>query len=331
MTKPIRVGTRRSPLALAQTAQFVEALCRVQAWERERIEIVGLSTKGDEILDRSLTEIGGKGLFTHELEQGLLCGDLDFAVHSLKDLPTRMPDGLTLGCVPERDDPHDVLISLLPAGQEAPTGLDGLPEGAVVGSASLRRVAQLKAARPDLKTMALRGNIATRLSKLSEGEDGPQATLLAAAGLNRIRREEPAFDASMQPENGTGLHFEALPPEVMLPAPGQGALGIQCRHGDDAMLAFLAALDCARTRAAISAERAYLAGLEGSCRTPIAALANVQDGQLELKAKLFAADGSDSHSHHASGDLSEAAALGHAAAAAAKAEKPHLLPQPADD
>lgn len=331
MTERIRVGTRRSPLALAQTTQFVEKLCAYHDWDRACVEIVGLSTKGDEILDRSLTEIGGKGLFTQELEHGLLNDELDFAVHSLKDLPTQMPDGLTLGCIPEREDPLDVLITASTPNQgQMAGGLNVLTKGAVLGSASLRRIAQIKAARPDIIARPLRGNIATRITKLSgEGPDGPQATLLAAAGLNRMRRADPDFDAAIQMTNGAALHYEPLSPEVMLPAPGQGALGIQCRPGDDVMLERLQPLDCRLTRAAVVAERAYLAGLEGSCRTSIAALATIRGDQLELQAKLLAVDGSECHAVVASAPLADAHDLGHEAAAAARAEKPHLLPQSA--
>lgn len=332
MTEKIRVGTRKSPLALAQTTQYVAALCQAHGWEPGRVEIIGLSTKGDEILDRSLTEIGGKGLFTYELEEGLLNGTLDFAVHSLKDLPTQMPDGLTLGCIAQREDPRDVLITVQPVGTPTAIGLDNLVADAVLGSASLRRIAQIKAVRPDIKPQPLRGNIATRITKIINHQpdndaEKPQATLLAAAGLNRMRKMEPEFDDALKGAGNKVLHYELLPADVMLPAPGQGALGIQCRQRDEEMLCLLKALDCAQTRAAVTAERAYLAALEGSCRTPIAALAEIRDAQLHLRAKLLAPDGTDSHSYVGSASINEAEALGKKAAAMAKADKPHLLPK----
>ena len=256
MTRQITIGTRASPLALAQTEQIVTALQGMIGLAGAAIAVKKISTKGDEILDRTLAEIGGKGLFTDELNAGLRDGSIDLAVHSLKDLPTAETPGLFTAAIPVREDPRDILIVPSPDGP-TPATLAELPEGARVGTASLRRKAQILQARPDLDIAPLRGNIGTRLAKLSP--DAVAATVLAMAGLNRM--------------GYTGPDWQALPPDIMLPAAGQGALAVQCRADDEALIAQLAVLDDADTRACVTAERSFLAELDGSCRTPIAALA----------------------------------------------------------
>ncbi len=333
MMDKLKIGTRRSPLAMAQTAQFVDELCAFHGMPPRRVEIIGMSTKGDEIVERRLSEIGGKGLFTFELEQALLNGELDFAVHSLKDLPTKMPIGLTLGCVPQRENPHDIMVlaslSLEPPDVKAAQVLNYLPQATLIGTSSLRRMAQLKLQRADLETISLRGNIATRIKKLSANKPRhPRATLLAAAGLNRLRYAAKNFDHEIEKESGEKISYIPLPADIMLPAAGQGALGIQCREDDKKTLAFLGVLECIKTRAAITAERSYLETLEGSCRTPIAALAQIKEQEIFLKARLLAPDGSEFHEFYGTAPISEARALGKHAAKVAIKEKPHLLPHP---
>ena len=292
MTTPtLKIGTRASPLALAQTQSVAAAFCA--AHEGAEIEIVPVRTRGDRMDSQALSEIGGKGLFTEELETGLRDGTFDLAVHSLKDLPTAPADGLTLAAIPARADARDVLVarSDLPV---ATDGLEALPEGARLGTASLRRRAQILHLRPDLNVEILRGNVGTRLEKL--GGDGPDATLLAAAGLARL-----------------GLTWEAayvLPPDVMLPAAGQGALAVQCRLDDAPLIDRLAALDDADTSIAVAAERAFLAALDGSCRTPIAALAEVHGGKVSLTGRLLTPDGAGLFEASGIAPVEEAAGLG---------------------
>jgi hydroxymethylbilane synthase len=232
-----------------------------------------ITTKGDKILDTPLPEIGGKGLFTQELENELLSGDVHCAVHSLKDLPVQNPPGLTIGCIPIRAEVRDALIS------RDGYRLSTLPQDAVVGTSSLRRAAQLLAARPDLKTESLRGNVDTRLRKALEGRY--DAILLAGAGLTRL---------------GLDSHVtEWLPLEVMLPAPGQGALAVQCRADDETALGLLAALDDESTRSAVTAERAFLSGLGGGCAVPVAAHAETvmmtQGSGMRLTGLVISVDG----------------------------------------
>jgi hydroxymethylbilane synthase len=268
---PLRVGTRGSPLALAQAELVKAALAAAHPAlaDGRAIEIVVVSTKGDRVQDRPLAEIGGKGLFTEEIEAGLLDGRLDLAVHSMKDMPTILPDGLVIPAVLPRADPRDALIA------RGARSIRALPAGAVVGTASLRRAAQLRAARPDLEVVPLRGNVHTRLRKLDTGEVG--ATFLAMAGLVRL---------------GLGhVVSAALAPEEMLPAVAQGAIGIESRAADDAVLALLAAINHGPTMCAITAERAFLARLDGSCRTPIAALAEIDGEQLRLRGLVASPDG----------------------------------------
>lgn len=287
----VRIGTRGSPLALAQAELVKSALAQTHPGLARpgAIEIAVIKTTGDQIQDRALSEIGGKGLFTKEIEEALLADRIDLAVHSMKDVPTHLPPGLEIACLLEREDPRDVLISR--GGHSIAT----LPPGAVIGSASLRRQAQLLALRPDLKVVTLRGNVGTRLDKLARGD--ADATLLALAGLKRLGRADVATAILAMTE--------------MLPAVAQGAIGIEIRATDRRMRAFLAPLRHAATEAAVTAERACLAELEGSCRTPIAAHAQITaDGQLELRALIAKPDGSCVHRDVRSGPVAEAARLG---------------------
>lgn len=267
----VRIGTRASALARRQTDLIRSALAAARPGLE--FEIVPFSTSGDRILDRGLAElgaeIGGKGLFTAELEHALLAGEIDFAVHSLKDLPVDDPEGLALGAVAERADPRDALVSSRYA------TLKGLPVGSLVGTSSPRRAAQLLALRPDLRLAALRGNVDTRIRKAAEGEY--DAVVLAAAGLERLGRREAV---------ASFLDFDE-----MLPAPGQGALAVQCRSDDRATLELLSIVDHGRTRAAVAAERAFLRGLGGGCSAPIAALGRSSGTTIGLEGLVAALDG----------------------------------------
>jgi hydroxymethylbilane synthase len=266
----LRIGTRGSPLALAQARLVAEHIAAAHAG-LPACEIVVIKTTGDRVQDRKLEEIGGKGLFTKEIEEALSAGRIDLAVHSMKDMPTFLPEGLAIGCLLARADPRDALFA------RGATSLAGLPKGARVGTASLRRQAQILALRPDLKVATLRGNVGTRLEKLAAGE--VDATLLALAGLQRLGLAEKAS--------------AILSPDEMLPAVAQGAIGVEIRSSDERTAALLAPLDDAATQLAVGAERACLAVLDGSCRTPIAALAELEpDGGLRLRALIALPDGS---------------------------------------
>ena len=242
-------ATRPSPLARWQTQWVIQALQGI--YPDLQCEEKIITTKGDKVLDKPLPEIGGKGLFTQELESELLSGAVHCAVHSLKDLPVENAEGLTIGCIPIRAEVRDALIS------KNGLGLDSLPRDAIVGTSSLRRAAQLKAARPDLKTESLRGNVDTRLRKALEGQY--DAIVLAGAGLTRLALHQHVT--------------EWLSLEVMLPAPGQGALAVQCRANDETTLGLLSVLDDESTRNTVTAERAFLSGLGGGCAVPVAAYA----------------------------------------------------------
>jgi hydroxymethylbilane synthase len=269
----LRIGTRGSPLARAQT----DLVCRALRAAHPELAVPGalepvvIRTTGDRVTDRPLAELGGKGLFCKEIEAALLERRIDLAVHSIKDLPTWLPDGLVIGAVLKRADPRDVLIA------RAPTTIAGLPEGALIGTASVRRKAQLLARRPDLRVVDFRGNVDTRLRKLEAGE--VDAILLALAGLQRLG-VEPA-----------GVVILAA--DQMLPAVGQGAIGVECRADDAATLGLLAAIDHLESHACVRAERALLAALDGSCHTPIGGLAEIADGRLHLRALIARADGSE--------------------------------------
>ena len=286
----LRIGTRGSPLALAQAdetrARLIAAHPHLAA--PGSIEICVIKTTGDKEQDRPLSEIGGKGLFTKEIEEALLAGEIDVAVHSMKDVPTFLPDGLVIDCLLPREDPRDVLIAT--AGNSIAT----LPLGAVVGSASLRRAAQVKALRPDLSIVPLRGNVETRIAKVQRGD--ATATLLALAGLKRLHKQNVA----------TAI----LSVDEILPAVAQGAIGIESRAGDDRVNALLAPLNDRNTQLRVAAERACLAVLDGSCRTPIAAFAELTGDVMRLRALIALPDGSQVHRQDATGTVSDAAALG---------------------
>ncbi len=274
MTKPLlRIGTRGSTLALAQAALVREALAAAHPLLAEDgvIETVTIRTTGDRIQDRTLSEIGGKGLFTKEIEEQLLAGAVDIAVHSTKDMPTRQPDGLVLAAFLPREDPRDVLIA-----RGAARRIDELPKGAMVATVALRRQALLLNRRPDLSIQPIRGNVDTRLRKLEEG--AADALILAQAGLNRLGRRDV----------GT-----AIPVEEMLPAVGQGAVCVECRADDSRVRALLVAIDHSPTTLCVRAEIAMLAVLDGSCKTPIAGHAVVDGGQLWLRALVARPDGSE--------------------------------------
>jgi hydroxymethylbilane synthase len=252
------------------------------------IELLTIRTTGDRVQNRLLAEIGGKGLFTKEIEEALLDGRIDLAVHSLKDMETALPEGLTIGCVLPRDDPRDALVS------RAGAVLVDLPPGARIGTASLRRRAQALRERPDFEIVPIRGNVGTRLDKLAAGEvDG---LILALCGLERLGKSDIAT--------------EILSPERMLPAVGQGALAIECRASDDDLLRFLDPLNDPASAACVAAERAMLAALDGSCRTPIAGLAAIEGERLTLDALLLAPDGSAERRGRAEGAVADAVAVG---------------------
>lgn len=271
--QPLRLGTRASPLAVAQAEMAAAALARVHGLAADSIDIVPMTATGDRILDRALAEVGGKALWTRELDAALDAGTIDFAVHSLKDVETVRDPRFAVAAMLERADPRDRLV--VRADWSAMTIAD-LPQGARFGTSSPRRAAQVKRHRPDLSIVLLRGNVATRLGKIAGGE--VDATLLAAAGLHRLGMTEI----------GTAQSIGEL-----LPAASQGAIGIECRSDDVHMQAFLAAVDHAPTRAAVAAERAFLAALGGDCRSPVAAHARLRDGQLWLSAQIFSEDGGD--------------------------------------
>jgi hydroxymethylbilane synthase len=285
----LRIGTRGSRLARAQT----DLVCRALAAAHPglgapgALEVVVIRTTGDLLADRPLAELGGKGLFCKELEAALLERRIDVAVHSIKDLPTWLPEGLVLGAVLEREDPRDVLIA------RTPTNIADLPQSAVIGTASVRRKAQLLAHRPDLRVVNFRGNVDTRLRKLAAGE--VDATLLALAGLRRLGIEDA----------GT-----VLSPEEMLPAVGQGALGVECRADDAISLTLLAPIDHPASAACVRTERALLATLDGSCHTPIAGYAEIASGRLHLRALIARPDGSECLRAERVGAADAGAALG---------------------
>jgi hydroxymethylbilane synthase len=262
-------ATRPSKLARWQTNYICRQL--QLAWDDLVCEQSVITTKGDRILNKPIPEIGGKGLFTHELERALREGHVDAAVHSLKDLPTEDAPGLTVGVVPERVDPGETLIC--PAGHT----LEDLPSGARVGTSSVRRRAQLLAVRPDLQVLPLRGNVDTRLRKVIEGRY--DAIVLAAAGVTRLELQK--------------YITQYLPYDFMLPAPGQGALAVQCRENDVHTLSLLRALDHPPTRLAVAAERAFLSALGGGCSLPVGALATVSGAEIELQGVIVSPDGTD--------------------------------------
>ena len=286
--QPFRIGTRGSPLALAQAHETRDRLAAAHGLAPEAFEIVVIKVTGDQIQDKALREIGGKGLFTREIEEALLAGAIDIAVHSMKDMPTVQPAGLILDCYLPREDVRDAFVS------PAAARLADLPQGAVVGSSSLRRRAQLKLRRPDLQVVEFRGNVQTRMRKLDEGV--AMATFLAMAGLNRLGLSH--------------IVRSAIAPEEMLPAVAQGAIGIERRTADAREGDMLAAIADAPTAARLAAERAMLAGLDGSCETPIAGLAVLEGGTVWLRGEILRPDGSESLTAEGRAPVADGAALG---------------------
>jgi len=265
----MKIGTRGSPLALTQTKMVAGLLARATGKDIAEFPLESFVTSGDRLKDQRLQDAGGKGLFTKELDEALLDGRIDIAVHSMKDLPTHLPDGIVLAAVPEREDPRDAFIS------HKAKSLKELPEGAVVGTASLRRQAQALHLRPDLKMVILRGSVETRLKKLQSG--AIDATFLALAGLKRL---------------GLADHATSLIDSDDMPsAPGQGALAITCRSDDKDARDMLAKISVAQSEIAVAAERGFLTALDGSCRTPIGALATVKAGTLHLVGEVLSPDG----------------------------------------
>jgi hydroxymethylbilane synthase len=262
------VGSRRSQLALTQTHWVISQLKEMD--KDAAFSVKEIVTKGDRILDVVLSKVGGKGLFVKEIEQALIEGEIDFAVHSMKDMPAELPEGLAIACVPKRVDPRDVFIS------RDGRRLEELPEGAVVGTSSLRRQAQLLAYRPDLKIVPLRGNIDTRLRRIDE--ENLDGIVLAAAGLERMGWSDKIS--------------QILPLEISLPAVGQGALGIECRMDDERVMKLLKAFNHSPTEKAVAAERAFLHRLEGGCQVPIAAYAEIEGDKVRLTGMVARPDGS---------------------------------------
>jgi hydroxymethylbilane synthase len=298
--RPLRIGTRGSPLALAQAHETRLRLAAAHGLPELAFEIVVIKTTGDRVLDRPLKEIGGKGLFTREIEDALLEGSIDIAVHSMKDMPTVQPAGLVLDTYLPREDVRDAFVS------PGAARLADLPQGAVVGSSSLRRRAQLKLRRPDLEVVEFRGNVQTRMKKLGEGL--ASATFLAMAGLNRL--------------NMAHVARSAIAPEEMLPAVAQGAIGIERRADDGATADLLAPIHDGPTGMRLAAERAFLKGLDGSCETPIAGLAVLADGTLWLRGEILRPDGSEAIADQMRGPAADGADLGATLAAQLLARAP---------
>lgn len=304
MSASIKIGTRGSALALAQANETRDRLIAAHPHlaAEGAVTLTVIKTSGDRIQDRALAQAGGKGLFTKEIEEALLDGSIDLAAHSMKDMPTQLPDGLEIGCYLPREDVRDAFLS------RSGALLADLPQGALLGTASLRRQAQMLALRPDLKVTLLRGNVDTRLRKLAEGEI--DAMLLAVAGLKRLGLLDRAT--------------ELLDADRALPAVAQGAIGLERRSDDAAMAALLAPLHCARTGACVTAERAFLAALDGSCRTPIAGLAELDaaGAVLRLRGVVLSHDGSQRFAAEDSAPLAAAEAMASAMGAALRAQLP---------
>ncbi len=286
--RPLNIGTRGSPLALAQAHETRDRLMAAFGLPQEAFQIVVIKVTGDQIQDRALKDIGGKGLFTREIEEALLAGSIDTAVHSMKDMPTLQPDGLLLDCYLPREDVRDAFVST-----EFAT-LHDLPLGATIGSSSLRRRAQLAHRRPDLKLVEFRGNVQTRLKKLADGVAA--ATFLAMAGLNRLGMAHVARSA--------------IEPEQMLPAVAQGAIGVERRADDVRTKAMLDAIHHHDTGLRLAAERAFLLHLDGSCETPIAGLATLQGNILWLRGEILRPDGTQVLTGERHGPAADGAAMG---------------------
>jgi hydroxymethylbilane synthase len=300
-TGRFRIGTRGSPLALRQAEIVRDLLAKAHGLEPAAFEIVPLKTTGDRVLDRSLADAGGKGLFTKEIDDALLTNRVDLGVHSAKDVPTFLPDGITLAAFPAREDPRDVLVA------EGGISLAELPKGAVVGTSSVRRQALVLRARPDVSIKLLRGNVGTRLDKVARGEF--DAAVLAAAGLRRLGL------LSQQ------AHMP-LDPADFPPSPGQGAIGIAIRTGDAKTTALVAKINDAPTKIALLAERAFLAALDGSCRAPIGGHARIKGGRIYFSGIVIAPDGKNAVETTREGNVADAEALGRDAGQELRARAP---------
>ena len=285
---PLKIGTRGSPLALAQAYETRSRLSKAFDLPEEAFEIVVIKVTGDAIQDRPLKEIGGKGLFTREIEEDLLSGKIDIAVHSMKDMPTIQPEGLILDTYLPREDVRDAFVS------PTLTGIAELAEGAVVGTSSLRRKAQLLNRRPDLNVVEFRGNVQTRLKKLADGV--AECTFLASAGLNRLGMDD--------------VPATPIDADDMLPAVAQGAIGIERRLADQNTAALLSAIHDTETGQRLAAERSFLLTLDGSCETPIAGLAELSGSTLRLRGEVLRPDGSQALSDERTGAITDGAEMG---------------------
>jgi hydroxymethylbilane synthase len=297
MQRTIHIGTRGSDLALVQARTVAAGLIKAHRLDPAQVEIVPIKTTGDQMQEVRLSDVGGKGLFTKEIEEALYDKRIDIAVHSMKDMPTQLPPGLIIDCVLEREDPRDAFIS--PVSRT----LDSLPEGAKFGTSSLRRAAQVLVRRPDLEIVPFRGNVDTRLRKLEEGI--ACGTLLAMAGLNRL--------------NLTDVVTDPISPEVMLPAVAQGIVGIERRVDDEEIGHLLAPIHHVETAIVMTAERAFLSALDGSCRTPLAGFATYENNQIMFRGEILTPDGKVVHTAKREGPAALAAALGSDAATELKA------------
>lgn len=297
-TAPLKIGTRGSPLALAQAYETRDRLAAAFDLPQDAFSIVVIKVTGDAVQDRPLKEIGGKGLFTREIEEDLLAGKIDIAVHSMKDMPTVQPDGLLLDTYLPREDVRDAFVS------PGLSGIADLAQGATVGTSSLRRRAQLLHRRPDLNVVEFRGNVQTRLKKLADGV--AEATFLACAGLNRLNMDE--------------VPATPIDPSDMLPAVAQGAIGIERRADDSATAALLEVIHDGPTGDRLAAERAFLFALDGSCETPIAGLATLDGGTITLRGEVLRPDGGAALSDTRSGPIADGAAMGTELAKALLAE-----------
>jgi hydroxymethylbilane synthase len=287
-TPRFRIGTRGSPLALAQAERVRVRLAKVHGLDPGALEIVVIRTTGDQVRDRPLADVGGKGLFTKEIEEALLAGTIDLAVHSAKDVPTFLPEGLSLAAYPEREDPRDVFVG------QGGTSLAKIQVGAVVGSASVRREALIRRMRPDIVVKLLRGNVQTRLNKVENGEF--TGTVLALAGLKRLGLEDRAT--------------EVLDPQSFPPSVGQGAIAVEIRATDAATLKLVNAIDDPATSIALAAERAFLAELDGACRAPIAGHGRIAGDRFHFYGLLISPDGRESVETTREGAVADAARMG---------------------
>ena len=299
----LKIGTRGSPLALAQARETKARLMVAHGFGEAEIEIIAITTTGDRIRDRPLSEIGGKGLFTREIEEALLAGQIDLAVHSMKDLPAHLPDGLIIATLLPREDARDAFLS------PVARSIAELPQGATVGSSSVRRTAQLLRLRPDIKPVQFRGNVETRLRKLADGI--AQATLLAAAGLNRL--------------DLAGKITSIIPIGIMLPAVAQGAIGIEIKENDSQTRALLAAINHEETETTVTCERAFLTALDGSCSTPLAGHAALVGDTLHFRGHALTLDGIHCFETTRQGARADAARMGREAGEEVKARGGALI------